>query len=438
MDARDVAISAITAFRKRNAWSDGFLRNKIREEELSGRDAALATSIVNGVLENSLLLNFYIGKYSSIKFNKISPGILDILQMAVYQILFLDRIPDSAAVNDAVTRARRNNPRAAGFVNAITRKISAEKENLPEISGKKEEVLSIKYSHPIELVNKLSAEYGFETTEKILRANNTPAKVTARVNTLKATTEELLCKYQDQEGFSLSSAEIPNAVYVKFSGNIEKEDVYKNGELHIQDTASQIAALTLAPKKGARILDACAAPGGKSFTIAEIMQNEGEITSCDIYEHKLSLIREGAKRLGINIIKPTLSDASEYKEEYEKAFDYVLADVPCSGLGIIRKKPDIRYKDIEDIKNLPDIQKKILSNVSKYVKPGGTLVYSTCTIISDENSNVIESFLNNNNVFFEEKEYIALGSIESKYGRTFLQGRSETDGFYICKLRRHK
>ena len=435
-DARDVAVSAITAFRKRSAWSDGFLRNEIRACDLSPRDAAFASEIVNGVLENSLLLNFYISKFSSIKLNKISPGILDILQMAVYQILFLDRIPDSAAVNDAVSRAKRNNPKAAGFVNAITRKISVSKENLPKPQGSLPERLSVTYSHPIELVNLLITEFGESDAESILAENNKRSKVYARVNTLKTTKTALI--EIDEEVVSFAEGRLANSVEVSFSGNIEKSEAFANGHFHIQDEASQLAAELLSPNSGSRVLDACAAPGGKSFLLAEMMENKGKLVSCDIYEHKLELIKKGAKRLGIDIIRAELHDASEFVPEFADSFDYILADVPCSGFGIIRKKPDIRYKSVDEASGLPKLQLRILNNLSRYLKPGGALVYSTCTILSRENSEVVEAFLEENADFYEEKAEVSVACKEEQHGITLLPHISGTDGFYMCKLRRKK
>ncbi len=432
MNARDVAVNAITAFRKRNAWSDGFLRNEIRSAGLDSRDAALTTEIVNGVLQNLLLINYYIDFFSSIKLNKIAPGILDILQVAVYQIIFLDRIPDSAAINDAVNRAKRSNTRAAGFVNAIARKISSQKESLPEIKcNDSVGVLSVKYSHPVWLIKELLSVYGEKETEKILFHNNMKAKVSARVNTIKTSTEELLA---NNENFS--SGIIENSVYVNFLGNIEKQRAFQNGYIYIQDIASQVAAMTLSPTEGAYVLDACAAPGGKSFLMAQQMNNRGKILSCDIYEHKIKLINDTANKLGIDIIDAKLSDASVFNHIYEECFDFILADVPCSGLGIIRKKPDIRYKDGNELENLPELQLKILKNVSRYLKKGGTLLYSTCTILPRENECVVKEFLRNNAHFEEINDYFDIPCIRNDYGITLLPHISETDGFYMCKLRR--
>ncbi len=436
-NARDIAVSAITAFRKNNAWSDGYLRNEIRNAKLSKRDAALATEIVNGVLQNKLLIEFYIKSFSSVKFNKISPGIIDILDVAIYQILFLTRIPDSAAVNDAVKRAKRNNPRAAGFVNAITRKISVSKNNLPIPQGDFSEILSIKYSHPKPLVDLLCSVYGEKTTEIILAENNKRPRISARVNTLKTSSDKLIDDLCSSD-FKAEKAIIQDAVYLDFSGSIENETFFKDGLLHIQDIASQVAAKALDPKPGDSVLDACAAPGGKSFLLAQLIEDTGEIVSCDIYEHKLRLIKNGAERLGIKSIKTELADASIPRKEFFDRFDCVLADVPCSGLGIIRKKPDIRYKDICELKKLPELQLEILKNVSRYVKKGGALIYSTCTILPDENSGVISGFLNENSNFTVEEVPVEIDSVKNEYGYTLLPHISGTDGFYFCKLRRSK
>ena len=433
-NARDVAISAITAFRKRSAWSEGFLRNEIRESKLKPKDSALTTEIVNGVLQNKLLIDYYIKCFSSVKLNKISPGILDILEMAVYQILFLDRIPDSAAVNDAVNRAKRNNPKAAGFVNAITRKISVAKDSLPEIQGNKCEKLSIKYSHPLWLTEKLLSIYGEDVTEAILKENNVRTDIVVRVNTLKSNEKGLL-EYSE-EGVSFEKGIIPDSLRLKISGGMENKESFKNGMFYVQDTASQVAAITLSPTEGSSVLDACSAPGGKSFLMAQLMNNKGEIVSCDIHPHKLKLINDGAKRLGIDIINSKLSDATQFDESSSERFDFILADVPCSGLGIIRKKPDIRYKEEAEIKKLPELQMDIIKNLSKYLRPGGTLLYSTCTILPEENSDVVEAFLLENKDFFEVEEYFDIPHIKNKYGMTLLPHISKTDGFYMCKLRR--
>ncbi len=435
-DARGVALDALTAFRKRNARIEGYLKNEMGKNNLSRQDSALATEITNGVLQNMLYLDYCISCFSSIKINKISPGILDIMRASAYQILFLDRVPDSATVNDAVARAKRNNYKAGGFVNAVLRKLSAQKKDIPKPEGDSSYVMSVSYSTPLSLVNALVREYGEKVCEDILRSNNEKVPTTIRVNTLKTTSEALIKSLSDK-GLNAEKDIAEDSVRIASIGNIEKSDEFGNGLFYVQDTASQLAAKTLSPKSGASVLDACAAPGGKSFYMAMQMKNIGKIVSCDVFEHKLKLIDEGAKRLGINIITTEIRDASEYDAEYDQNFDFILADVPCSGFGIIRRKPDIRYKNADETGELPSIQLKILENLSEYVKKGGCILYSTCTILSRENSDVIRSFVSKRNDFEEMSgDYPDIPHINNEYGVTFLPHLSGTDGFYMCKLRR--
>ncbi len=436
-DARDIAVSAMTAFRKQGSWSDGFLKSAIKKAGLDRRDAALATIITNGVLQNMALLDYYIASYSSIKLSKISSGILDVLRVAAFQILFLDRVPDSAAVNDAVFRAKRGNVRAAGFVNAVLRKISSSKENLPEIKLSGSELLSVKYSHPLWLTRRLASVYGEEAAELILAENNKTPAIFARVNTLKATQDELISKLSD-DGVLAEKTSVENCITLSDTGSIEGLQSFKDGLFYIQDSVSQLAAKALGAKSGERIFDACAAPGGKSFVTAQEMENKGEIISQDIYSKKLEVLDEAAKRMGIDIIKCARGDASEERPEFRESFDRVIADVPCSGLGIIRKKPDIRYKSEEEIRTLPELQKKILDNVAGYVKPGGELIYSTCTILPEENEQIAESFLKEHEGFSEVEVPFEVPILKREHGAVFLPHISGTDGFYVCKFRRKK
>jgi 16S rRNA (cytosine967-C5)-methyltransferase len=433
-DARDFAVNMLSAIRTKKAWSNLLLKDEI--PDFDTRDKSLVTALLNGVLQNRLLLDYYIFNFSSLKPNKISPKILDILRVGTYQLLFMDKIPAHAAVNTAVGQAKRGNPKAAGFVNALLRKIEQNKDSLPEISGDASFVLSVKYSHPEPLVNKLIDVYGFDTAEKILRANNKVAKTAARINTLKTNTDKVIGSLSSR-GIEASKHEfLENCIYLSGYGGIEKLPEHSEGLISIQDTASQLAALSCGAKPGMLILDACSAPGGKAFILAQETNNSGKIIACDIHEHKLSLIENGAARLGISCVETRLLDATVYKPEFDGMFDIVLADVPCSGFGIIRKKPEIRYKSLEEIKELPDLQRRISENVSRYVKPGGGIVYSTCTILPEENQNVIHDFLRNNPAFCADT--IDLPGLPGG-GKTeirLLPHEYDTDGFYIAKLRR--
>lgn len=425
--ARDVARTVLAAFRRDGAWSDGALKHALKTAELDVRDAALATQLCYGVLQNRMLCDFYITQCSSLKLNKIAPGILDILRLGVYQLLFLERIPPHAAVNDAVSAARRNNSRAAGFVNAVLRKVDRDRD-LFEVPND----YATRYSHPEWLVSLLKKDYGTETAVEILKANNEIPQITARVNTLKCTTEECLKLVPDTQPHPW----LENCIVLHHPGNIDELSAYRNGMIQIQDPASQLAALNSGVKPGMRVLDTCAAPGGKSFVLAQMLENKGELISCDIHVHKLELIRAGAERLGISALDARLQDASEFQPEFEDVFDVVLSDVPCSGLGVIRKKADIRYKAPEDIEKLPELQLKILNNSARYVKTGGTLVYSTCTIRKAENEEVVSAFLKEHPSF--ELEELVLPEVIGKRGGmiTLLPHEFGTDGFFICRMRR--
>ena len=334
-------------------------------------------------MQNKILCDYYISVFSTVKLNKIEPVVLDILELSLYQLLFLDKIPASAAVDEAVKLTKKfANPRAAGFVNAVLRKVSAAKGSLPEIKAQtKNEYLSIKYSHPPALVERLSKFLDSESLEKLLAANNEIPPVTAQVNTLKTDAEKVLAALSAEGVSATRNSLLDDCVQISGLGSLESSEVFKGGLITIQDLAARLAVMAAEPREGQMVLDACAAPGGKSFMAAMLMRNKGSILAADINAKKLARIEEGAKRLGIDIIKTARIDATARNEDFIGRFDLVIADVPCSGLGIIRKKPEIRYKSMEEIGALPAIQLKILENLSNYVNKGGVLLYSTCTII---------------------------------------------------------
>jgi len=429
--ARDIATAALFAFRRNSAWADGFLKDALKDSGLSKRDASLASQITYGVLQNLSLIDFYISEFSSIKMNKISPRIIDILRVGIYQLLFLDRIPDHAIVNEAVKAARRDNPRAAGFVNAILRKISGDK-NLPIPKD-----LAVKYSHPQWLVNKLQSIYGDET-ETILADNNKTPPICARVNTLVVSSEELIAELTEKEVTAVVHPWLSDCVILSETGDMSALSPFNEGKFHICDPASQMCARVLAVRPGMRVLDTCAAPGGKSFTIAQCLKGEGELVSCDIHKHKIELLKKGAERLHIKNLTAALLDGRQWKDDWRESFDAVLCDVPCSGIGVIRKKPEIRFKREEDISRLPEIQLDILRNASGYVKKGGCLVYSTCTILPEENGSVIDEFLAENGSFVREEMELSCPNGENAGEITLLPHKNDCDGFFICKLRRVK
>ena len=433
MDSRQAALNTLIAYRREGAWSEAHLKKIVRASGMEPRDAALAAAICYGVLQNCMLLDFYIDEFSSVK--KINPKIRDILRIGAYQILFLDRVPQSAAVNEAVKMARKDNPHAAGFVNALLRKLAASRDSLPEPRGDAADRLAVKTSHPKWIVKKYQKIFG-SSAEEILLANNCVPDIIARVNTTLCDTAQVIESLEAQQVQAVPHEWMPECVVMKNPGSIEELSAFKEGLITVQDTASQIAAVSVGAKPGMRVLDACAAPGGKTFVLAQEIENQGEVWSCDIHPHKIELLNRGAERLKLSCVHTCLKDASEYDVRWAESFDAVLADVPCSGLGIIRKKPDIRYKDPEELKFLPEIQLGILKNVSRYVKPGGVLMYSTCTLLPRENVQVVNAFLEENPEFCREEFFIP-GTENTVCGDiTLLPTVHGTDGFYICKMRR--
>lgn len=434
--ARETAVLTLAACEKQGAWSDGHLKHAIRAQGLDRRDAALATRLCYGVLQNRLLLDWRLGRLCSMKLDKLEIRILCDLRVAAYQLLFLDKIPPSAAVNEAVELAKRHSrsPRAAGLVNGVLRSLL--REEAPEVRGKDEmETLSIRYSHPRWLVEEFAALLGMEGAEALLRADNEQPPTTAQVNTVKTTPEKLMDSLREAGVEGAPHPWLPGCLLLTGTGDLERLDAFRRGEFYVQDAASRLAVVAANPQPGQRVLDCCAAPGGKSFAAAIAMENQGELVSCDIHPHKIKLLEAGRERLGLSIIRPTLQNAAQTREDWVEGFDIVLTDVPCSGLGIIRKKPDIRYKEPEALKGLPRVQRAILDNCARYVRPGGALVYSTCTLLRRENDKIVDGFLAARPDF--EAEPFELPHLGTQPGRvTFWPHIHGTDGFFTAKLRR--
>lgn len=435
--ARETAVLTLAACEKQGAWSDGYLKHAIREQGLDRRDGALATRLCYGVLQNKLLLDWRLAQVCSMKLEKLDVKVLCGLRVAAYQLLFLDRIPPSAAVNEAVELAKRHSrsPRAAGLVNGVLRSLLRQGKVVEIKEGDKSKHLSVQYSHPLWLVEEFSALLGVEGAEELLSADNQQPPTTAQVNTLKTTPEKLT------EGLRSAGVEVQphpwleGCLLLTGTGDLERLDAFRRGEFYIQDAASRLAVLAAEIKPGRRVLDCCAAPGGKSFAAAVLMENRGELISCDIHPHKIKLLEAGRDRLGLSVIIPTLQNAAKAREDWVGGFDTVLTDVPCSGLGIIRKKPDIRYKDPEPLKGLPQVQRGILDNCARYVRPGGVLVYSTCTLLRRENDQVVDGFLADYPEFAPEP--FDLPHRGKQPGRiTFWPHIHGTDGFFAAKLRR--
>lgn len=434
--ARETALRVLVDCRTRGAWADAALKAQLSRDGLSGPEAALCSRIVYGVLQNQLLLDFYLEAYCSQKPNHLQPPLLDILRIGAYQILFLDKVPDSAAVNTSVELAKQaKRGQAAGLVNAVLRKISQNKEALPEIPRRDEiRYLSIRYSHPKWMVKRLLSILGREETEKFLKANNEVAPLTVQVNPLKTTVEDLM-KELEKSGVSAQAHPwVPGCLELSGTGDLTALPSFQAGKFLVQDPAARLASMAAGVKPGDQVLDVCAAPGGKSFSAAFAMEDKGSILACDLHENKLKRIREGAERLGLTCVSTTAADGRENHPDWVEKFDVVLVDAPCSGLGIIRKKPDTRLKKADDLFTLPVIQSAILENAATYVRPGGTLLYSTCTILPEENEQVTDAFLSEHEHFVREPFLFPNGETDGQL--TLWPQRHQTDGFYICRMKR--
>jgi len=350
----------------------------------------------------------------------------------------MDRVPVNAAVNEGVKLTKKYCARASGFINAVLRKIAVNKASLPKpLRDNTVKYFSTLYSHSEWFVEYLIKRIGEEETEKFLAANNDIPPVHAHANTLKISAEELENMLESSGCEWKAHSWLEGCYELHLGGNIEEMEVFKNGYIQIQDAAARVAVLAAEPKKETKVLDVCAAPGGKSIAAAMLMNNKGSVVSCDIYLQKILEIENAAKRLGIEIITAKQADASEYNEHYAEKFDLVIADVPCSGMGIIRKKPEIRYKTAEEVANMPAIQKRIINNVSRYVKPGGLLLYSTCTVMQSENEDIVNGFLSEHEDFSTEAFNLPCSNDEISSGMITLWPHiHETDGFFICRLRR--
>lgn len=437
--ARQIALDTLIAGRKDRAWSDGYLKAAIRKNGLDSRDAALATRLGYGILQNQQLLDFYIGAYCSRSPERLEPIVLDVLRLGAYQILFLDRVPDNAAVSESVELIKSyDRERAAGLVNAVLRKIAANKEHLPQIpQDNAAEYLSIRYSHPLWLVRRCMELLGREEAEAFLACNNEAVETTVQWNPLKGTEDALLQSLEASGVQAAAHPWLPGCYTLTKTGNLEQLSAFQEGKFLVQDAAAKLTALAAGVESGMTVMDLCAAPGGKSFAMAMAMENQGQILSFDLHRSKIRLIQEGAKRLGIACITAEAGDGKEFRPEYAEKADVVLCDVPCSGLGIIRKKPDIRLKREEELGGLPRVQSAILDNAAQYVKPGGLLVYSTCTVLPRENEGVTDAFLKEHSEFQGENFTLPGPAGDVSNGHiTLWPQRHGTDGFYICRMRK--
>jgi 16S rRNA (cytosine967-C5)-methyltransferase len=441
-NVREVALETLLAIEKNQAYSNLLLNKMIEKYQLSSKDVGLLTEIVYGTIQRRDTLDYYLRPFLK-KANKLEVWVKVLLRLSLYQMLYLDRVPDRAAIYEAVEIAKRRGHKGiASMVNGVLRAIQREGvPSLEEIADRVER-LAVETSHPLWLVRRWVEQFGFEEARKMCETNLLPPEQTARINISRITVNEAIDRLRE-EGIEVTCGNVvPEAVKSK-KGNLAHTTTYKEGYLTIQDESSMLVAKALGVKENERILDSCAAPGGKSTHIAELMYNTGQVISLDIHDHKINLIQEQAERLQLHNIDAQVLDSRKVMERFaEETFDKILVDAPCSGFGVLRRKPDIKYaKKENDIFELSKVQRDILEAVAPLLKKGGTLVYSTCTIDEEENEKIIEEFLRRHPEFeIDEtmrerlpekvKPYVKNGQLQ------ILPHYFGTDGFFIAALRK--
>lgn len=443
-NTRDIALNILIDITKEQAYNNLALKKALQHyENMKQEDKAFITELTNGTLRNIIYIDYTIEQFSTVKLKKLKPLILNIMRIAVYQIKFMNRVPDSAACNEAVKLTKkRGYEKLSGFVNGVLRNIIRnENIKLPDEIKEASKYLSVLYSYPQWLIDKWLGEFEYNFVKDMCIKNNTAPDVTICVNTLKTSSQTLKTKLQE-DGVIVSDGKYSaQALHLTRTSDISNLTEYNEGYFHVQDESSMIATEILNPQEGEFIIDVCAAPGGKSLICAEKMNNRGIIKCRDIYEHKLNLLEQSAKRLGIDIIETQNIDATILDTDSIGIADKVLVDAPCSGLGIIRKKSDIKLKKKpEDIEIMQQLQKKILTVCSEYVKLNGVLIYSTCTITKEENIDNINWFVENFPFELEDiSEYLNIESTTAHQGYIQLYPHIHgTDGFFVARMRRKR
>ncbi len=439
-DARSAALAGLKAQRTRGTWPDQFVKKELGPLGLSRQDTALAVQLLYGTLQNLQLIDFYLAHYSSIKLRKIMPQVLDVLRLGVYQIVFLDKVPPSAAVNESVRLARKNGgERAAAFANAVLRKTPSQREALPQVDrGDFAGYLAVQYSHPLWFAQRMIACLGPQGAEALFQADNAPAPVTARVNTLKTDTIALLQRLEEEGIGAAEHPWLPDCIVFHTGGSLTESRAFGEGLYYMQDPASQLPPWALGIQPGETVLDLCAAPGGKTMIAAQMLRGRGKLAAMDIHAFKCDELRRTAARYGISDLAVQAADSSVLQPEYAGMADKVICDVPCSGMGILRKKADIRFKTQEEVGELPALQRKILDCAAVYCKPGGTICYSTCTVLPEENQQVVEGFLADHPAFSPATLHLPCLGDEPAGWRTLYPHTDGTDGFFIACLHKNQ
>ncbi|MBQ8510416.1 MAG: 16S rRNA (cytosine(967)-C(5))-methyltransferase RsmB [Clostridia bacterium] len=439
--ARFAAYSSLLRCEKDKRYSNLEIDSTIRRFGLEGAERGLYTTLVYGVIERRITLDYFLSRFSAKPLDTLDPEVLTLLRLGLYQLIYLDRIPESAAVNESVILAKRVKPRAASFVNAVLRGflrgMGRKKLEYPDESNLLH-YFSVRYSCSEDVIQALIRSV--ENVGELLEAMSVQPDVTLRVNTLKITRDALMDKLREAGVEAVPTSISPFGV--RLTGKTLPESVsalIASGEVFVQDEASQLAVMAADPCPGQTVIDTCACPGGKSFSAAMLMENRGRIMSFDLHKNKLSLVESGAAKMGISILTVAEKNGMVPDETLYESADVVICDAPCSGLGVIAKKPEIRYKSSSDICGLPMTQLSILKVAARYVKVGGTLCYTTCTLNKDENERVVESFLRETSDYTYAPAGFNLGELSFPDGQCMLLPHIHgTDGFFIAKFTRIK
>lgn len=448
INARQVALLVLARVEQEQGFSNLVLNEILRSAQLAKADSGLATELVYGTLQRQNTLDYILKPYVAKGVEKLDLWVRCLLRMAIYQLFYLDKVPVHAAINEAVEMAKKlGHTGISGMVNGVLRNVvrnmpNGERQIVIPDSMAVAERISIEHAHPLWLVKQWMKQFGQETTLEMCKSNNLPPRASARVNRLRISREALIQQLEQQEVEVHPSTLSKDGIVVRHAGHLAASDWYSSGLLTIQDESSMLVAQAVDAHPGMRVLDCCAAPGGKSTHIAEWMDNQGELIANDIYPHKSRLIANHAERLGITCLQTNTRDASKLAEQFESSsFDRILLDAPCSGLGVIRRKPEIKWhKEGQDSKSLAKLQMELIAHVSTLLKPGGILVYSTCTVADIENEKVVNDFLCNHNEFEIDATWINTLPTEvqekcADHGMLkVLPHQFDSDGFFIARL----
>jgi 16S rRNA (cytosine967-C5)-methyltransferase len=441
-NVREVALETLLAIEEKEAYSNLLLNKMIETHRLSEKDTGLLTEIVYGTIQRRDTLDYYLRPFLK-KARKLHTWVKVLLRLSLYQMMYLDRIPDRAIIFEAVEIAKkRGHQGIASMVNGVLRTV--QREGVPSLDAIVDDIerLAVETSHPLWLVKRWVDQYGIEETRNMCETNLLAPKQTARVNTARTKVEQVIHQLE-QEGVEVVRGEVAEEAIKAKKGNLARTQTFQEGYITIQDESSMLVAKALGVREHDRVLDSCAAPGGKSTHIAELMNNTGQVVSLDIHEHKVKLIEEQAKRLRLTNIATHVLDSRNVANYFaDETFDKILVDAPCSGFGVIRRKPDIKYAKTEaDIPTLAKLQLEILTAAAPLLKKGGTLVYSTCTIDEEENGDVIAEFLSRHPEFIVDetlkerlpekvRPYVNNGQLR------LLPHYFDSDGFFIASLRK--